>query len=75
MSDYREQIQGRSGAAQSSTRGAVIDQGLRSYMLRVYNLMALGLAITGIAALGTSVMAQNNPAFAQALYGSHLNGL
>lgn len=68
MSDYREQIQTRSGAAQ----GAVIDQGLRSYMLRVYNLMALGLALTGIAALGTSVMAQNNPAFAQAIYGSPL---
>lgn len=68
MSDYREQIQGRTGAA----TGAVIDEGLRSYMLRVYNIMALGLAITGIAALGTSVMAQNNPAFAQAIYGSPL---
>jgi FtsH-binding integral membrane protein len=31
---------------------AVIDQGLRSYMLHVYNYMALGLAITGFAALG-----------------------
>ncbi len=30
--------------------GAMIDQGLRSYMLKVYNLMALGLAITGVAA-------------------------
>lgn len=30
--------------------GEVIDQGLRTYMLKVYNLMALGLAITGIAA-------------------------
>jgi len=30
--------------------GEMIDQGLRSYMLRVYNLMALGLAITGVAA-------------------------
>ncbi|ALN71672.1 MULTISPECIES: Bax inhibitor-1/YccA family protein [unclassified Aureimonas] len=29
-----------------------IDQGLRSYMLRVYNLMAIGLALTGIAAYG-----------------------
>jgi len=28
-----------------------IDQGLRSYMLRVYNYMAIGLAITGVAAL------------------------
>ncbi|PZO76561.1 MAG: hypothetical protein DI629_16010 [Mesorhizobium amorphae] len=31
---------------------AGIDQGLRSYMLKVYNLMALGLAITGLAAWG-----------------------
>ena len=30
--------------------GEVIDQGLRAYMLKVYNLMALGLAITGVAA-------------------------
>jgi FtsH-binding integral membrane protein len=29
-----------------------IDEGLRAYMIRVYNLMALGLAITGVAALG-----------------------
>ena len=34
-----------------------IDQGLRSYMLRVYNLMAIGLAITGIAAYGLFSMA------------------
>ena len=31
---------------------AAIDVGLRAYMLRVYNYMALGLAITGLAALG-----------------------
>lgn len=30
--------------------GEMIDQGLRTYMLKVYNLMALGLAITGVAA-------------------------
>ena len=29
-----------------------VDQGLRAYMLRVYNYMVLGLAITGFAALG-----------------------
>jgi FtsH-binding integral membrane protein len=29
---------------------ASIDQGLRAYMIKVYNLMALGLAITGVAA-------------------------
>lgn len=31
---------------------AQIDQGLRAYMLGVYNQMVLGLAITGLAALG-----------------------
>ncbi len=36
-----------------SQSGALIDQGLRTYMLKVYNLMALGLAITGIAAFVT----------------------
>src|SRR5262245_654955 len=30
---------------------AVIDAGLRSYMLRVYNYMAVGLVITGVAAV------------------------
>jgi FtsH-binding integral membrane protein len=30
---------------------AAIDQGLRAYMLHIYNYMALGLAITGFAAL------------------------
>jgi FtsH-binding integral membrane protein len=29
-----------------------IDEGLRAYMLRIYNYMVLGLAITGFAALG-----------------------
>jgi FtsH-binding integral membrane protein len=35
-------------------RGAVgaIDEGLRAFMLRVYNYMAIGLAITGVAAYG-----------------------
>lgn len=51
LRDYqaRSQVAGRADAA--------IDEGLRSYMLRVYNLMALGLAITGVAAFATSQMA------------------
>jgi len=41
--------------------GEVIDQGLRAYMLKVYNLMALGLAITGVAAyLGFNFAVQDN---------------
>ena len=33
-------------------RAVAVDEGLRAYMLRVYNYMVLGLAITGLAALG-----------------------
>lgn len=41
-------------AATAGTRAdAAIDEGLRAYMIRVYNLMALGLAVTGVAALAT----------------------
>src|SRR3972149_3698246 len=29
-----------------------VEQGLRAHMLRIYNYMVLGLAITGLAALG-----------------------
>jgi FtsH-binding integral membrane protein len=36
---------------------ADIDQGLRAYMIKVYNLMGLGLLITGLAAVGTIMLA------------------
>ncbi|PSJ53156.1 Bax inhibitor-1/YccA family protein [Kumtagia ephedrae] len=50
---------------------AAIDEGLRAYMLKVYNLMALGLAITGIAALGTMMLATtNDPSAAVATLGN-----
>ena len=41
---------------------ASIDEGLRSYMLKVYNLMALGMAITGLAAWGGSPAPTPTPA-------------
>jgi FtsH-binding integral membrane protein len=48
-----------------------IDEGLRAYMIKVYNLMALGLAITGVAALATMMMATtNDPAAAAATLGN-----
>lgn len=54
---------------------AAIDEGLRSYMLRVYNLMAIGLAITGVAALAAFNFAFADgqlTAFGQAIYLSPL---
>ena len=48
-----------------------IDEGLRSYMLRVYNYMAIGLAITAVAALGTVNLATTtDPASAVAQMGN-----
>ena len=52
--------------------GTGIDEGLRAYMLKVYNLMALGMAITGVAAYGTYALAVSNPAFANLLFASPL---
>ncbi|MEM8686813.1 MAG: Bax inhibitor-1/YccA family protein [Pseudomonadota bacterium] len=59
MSDYdRNYAQVQTGAR---TDGAEIDAGLRSYMLSVYNLMALGVAVTAIITLFMA----NNPALMQ----------
>jgi len=57
MSDLRNQ--GFPGAQPTVARSASheIDEGLRAYMLRVYNYMAIGLGITGIAAYGAFMMA------------------
>lgn len=38
------------GVAASTMDRAVFDEGLRQYMLRVYNLMALGLGLSGVVA-------------------------
>jgi len=54
-------------AAHSVDR-AVIDEGLRAYMLRVYNYMASGLALTGIVAFGVAM----TPALVKAIYGTPL---
>ncbi len=43
MADLRSYQTRAAGATRAD---ASIDEGLRAYMLRVYNLMALGLAIT-----------------------------
>ncbi|HEY4943357.1 MAG TPA: Bax inhibitor-1/YccA family protein [Rhizomicrobium sp.] len=47
MADYDNRVL----RGQASAAGA-IDAGLRSYMLRIYNYMLMGLGITGVAAYG-----------------------
>jgi FtsH-binding integral membrane protein len=56
MSDYDRNVSARWGTA-ARTRTAEIDQGLRAYMLGVYNYMTLGLALTGLVAFGTNMLA------------------
>ena len=56
MSEYNPNPAARYGTTVARDRVAV-DEGLRAYMLRVYNYMTLGLAITGAVALGTFLMA------------------
>jgi FtsH-binding integral membrane protein len=51
---------------------AVIDEGLRSYMLKVYNYMGIGLVVTGLVAWFTAQWAVSSPANAELLYGSPL---
>jgi uncharacterized protein len=62
--DIREQ--GRVVAP--SIERAEIDQGLRSYMLRVYNYMASGLALTGIVAYAVA----QSPEAMHAIFGTPL---
>lgn len=68
MADYRT-VNAR--AATAGTMDASIDLGLRAYMLRVYNLMALGLGITALVAAGTTMLTTTtDPASAAATLGN-----
>ena len=58
---------------QTSTRGrstATYDSGLRSFMLGVYNYMAMGIALSGLVAYGIA----NSPAVLSLFYGANANG-
>lgn len=52
MVQYEERV-----ARPATGSAAAIDEGLRSFMLGVYNYMALGVAFTGLAAYGVSELA------------------
>ena len=48
MSNYDRNASARWGSSVGQATGTQVDQGLRAYMLGVYNYMTLGLAITGV---------------------------
>jgi uncharacterized protein len=54
-----------------SLSAAQYDQGLRSYMLGIYNQMTIALAITGLVAIGIGMMGRTS-GVAQLLYGTPL---
>jgi FtsH-binding integral membrane protein len=57
MSDYERNVAASPfGQAIGRAGPVAVDEGLRAYMLRIYNYMVLGLAITGAAALGTYML-------------------
>ncbi len=73
MAEIRYQPQARGGT------GVLIDEGLRAYMVKVYNYMAAGLGITAAAAVATFLAAvdsssgtQQLTAFGQLLFASPL---
>ena len=57
MSDFDRNAATRWGSSVARSGAAEIDQGLRSYMLGVYNYMTTGLAITGLVAFGVNLLA------------------
>ena len=78
MSDFDRNYTTRTGFG--AQRAAVIDAGLRAYMIRVYNYMAAGVALTGVVAWFTfNAAVQTNAAgqlvltsFGQAIFSGPL---
>lgn len=56
MSDYERNVAAVPYGTTVGQTTVAIDQGLRAYMLQIYNYMVLGLAITGLAALGVYML-------------------
>ena len=84
MSDYDRFANARVGAGLARSGAGAIDQGLRAYMLGVYNYMTLGLGVTGLVSWAAFQFADVHFAgghaisaspFGQAIYFSNLRWL
>jgi FtsH-binding integral membrane protein len=71
MSDFDRNASLRWGTGVARAGTAEYDQGLRSYMLGIYNHMTLALAISALVAVGIFMLGRSSPVV-QALYGSPL---
>jgi FtsH-binding integral membrane protein len=63
MSDFDRNV-ATAQIGQTMGRAVAVDEGLRAYMLGIYNYMVLGLAITGLAALGIYMLSVTGDAAA-----------
>src|SRR3978361_196119 len=71
MSDLDRNYASPFGRAAGRADAATVDAGLRAYMLRIYNYMSIGLAITGLAALGVYMAAvTTDPSAGAAKFGN-----
>ena len=70
MAEYDNQVRSYNAAATT-----VVDEGLRAYMLRVYNYMLLGLALTGSTAWLAAETPLRQVFFNFTPYGVSLNAL
>jgi len=68
MAEYQRQTVASRGA----TTTAAVDEGLRSYMLGIYNYMGLGLGITGVVAYFFNNWVMSSQAAIDTVYGSPL---
>ena len=69
MSDYDRNTRAQWGTSVDRAGQAEIDQGLRSYMLGIYNHMTLALAISALVGMAIFMMGKSSP-IVQMLYGS-----
>src|SRR6201986_2342697 len=68
MSDLDRNYPSPFGRVAGRADAATVDAGLPAYMLRIYNYMSIGLAITGLAALGVYMAAVTNDPSATAYH-------
>jgi len=72
MAEYDNRVRSLNATA---TGAVAIDEGLRAYMLRVYNYMLMGLALTGVAAWATVSTPLGTLFFQQTAAGVSLSAL
>ena len=75
MSDYDRFANARAGAGVAGSGAAAIDQGLRAYMIGVYNYMTLGLGLTGLVSYGAYSLAGHESATGRFIADGPLAGL